>query len=448
MAWLPPAHSPLSAGALASAGATWLTRLDPRDELADALRHLYHADRVVLTDSGTHALQLALTAARDRGGGRRVALPAFSCFDLATAALGAGVEPVFYDLDPATLDPEEESLRAALAVDGVAAVVVAPLFGRPAPWRRVRVEARRAGALLVEDAAQGIGSSWGGRPAGSLGEVSILSFGRGKGWTGGGGGALLVRTDGLAVPGTAAPPGAGPLLLRSAAQWLLGRPALYGLPSRLPWLGLGETPFHPPSRPRELSPASARLALATHPGAVAAADLRRTTARRLLDRLGAERGAGEGAGELFDPRCGYLRLPLRLGAGADSVRARDRARRLGILPSYPAALPSLPDIHDARGRSAGDFPGAEALVRELVTLPTHRWVGGAAMERMAALLGPLDPALLGPAIDTRRKVRPPAKIARSPGVARPTCRGSGAPGTAPHERASGRTGFRYATSVR
>jgi hypothetical protein len=83
------------------------------------------------------------------------------------------------------------------------------------------------------------------------------------------------------------------------------------------------------------------------------------------------------------------------------VRGRTEARKLGILPSYPAALPSLPDIRDPRGRSAGDFPGAEALVRELVTLPTHRWVDGAAMERMASLLRPLDPTLLGPVIDTR-----------------------------------------------
>jgi dTDP-4-amino-4,6-dideoxygalactose transaminase len=403
VAWLPPAYSPLSAPALASAGATWLTRSDPRDELARALRHLYEADRVVLTDSGTHALQLALTAARTSGGGTRVALPAFSCFDLATAALGAGVEPVFYDLDPTTLDPDQESFRSSLAVDGVVAVVVAPLFGRPAPWRWIRVEARRAGVLLVEDAAQGIGSSWGGRPAGSLGDVGILSFGRGKGWTGGGGGALLVRTEGLVVQDAAPPPAAGPLLLRSAAQWLLGRPALYGLPSRLPWLGLGETPFHPPSSPRALSPASARLALATHAHALAAAELRRRIARTLLRLLEppprAPRSGGEG--EAFDPRCGYLRLPVLLGAGADSIRDQATARRLGILPSYPAALPSLPDIHDARGRSAGDFPGAEALVRELVTLPTHRWVDRTAMERMATLLGPLDPSPPAPSGERR-----------------------------------------------
>ena len=53
--------------------------------------------------------------------------------------------------------------------------------------------AERHGLAVVEDAAQGLGATWRGRPLGSFGDVSVLSFGRGKGWTGGVGGALLAE---------------------------------------------------------------------------------------------------------------------------------------------------------------------------------------------------------------------------------------------------------------
>lgn len=397
MSWQPPAHSPLSLGALAGAARVWLTGVDPRADLERLLRREYDAERVVLTASGTHALQLALEGAREAGPGARVALPAFSCFDLVTAAVGAGTEMVFYDLDPETLEPDWPSFRRALDTPGLRAVVAAPLFGRPFPWDRIRGAAEAAGVSLIEDAAQGIGSSWRGRPAGSLGSASVLSFGRGKGWTGGGGGALLLRGDAVSwtISERADPPPAAPLLGRSAAQWLLGRPALYGLPSRIPALGLGETPYHPPTRPAGLSRVSAGLALATRAAALQAADVRRANARALLEALGP--GSEGEAGSAWDPGCSYLRLPVRLPAGMDTFADPARALRLGIIASYPRPLPH---VSAARARSVastrdGGWPGAETLARELVTLPTHGFLTASDRDHIAGELGPLDSILLG-----------------------------------------------------
>src|SRR3989449_6070319 len=105
--------------------------------------------------------------------------------------------------------------------------------------------AAAVGAAVIEDAAQGFGASWRGRPLGSLGAVSVLSFGRGKGWTGGRGGALLAR--GRAPPTAANGNGAGLWregegLVLAAAQGGFARPPPHGPPAPLPWLGLGETP--------------------------------------------------------------------------------------------------------------------------------------------------------------------------------------------------------------
>ena len=89
----PPVLSPLSFNALIAASvATRATRSrHALRQLHELLLREYAADDATLTSSGTHALQLAIRAAvTSRDSHHVVALPAFSCFDVATAAIGAG----------------------------------------------------------------------------------------------------------------------------------------------------------------------------------------------------------------------------------------------------------------------------------------------------------------------------------------------------------------------
>ena len=148
--------------------------------VAEDLRSRFTAVEAILTGSGTQALELAirLSVGNDPSGGP-VGLPAFSCFDVATGAVGAGVPVLFYDVDPETLTPEPRGLARVLAQEP-GAVVVANLFGYPVDWSRIREQCRGSGTILIEDAAQGLGSTWKGRSGGSLGDLTVLSFGRGK----------------------------------------------------------------------------------------------------------------------------------------------------------------------------------------------------------------------------------------------------------------------------
>ncbi len=221
------------------------------------IRAQYAPSDLLLTDSGTSALNLALTAsarsAESRGSQPLAALPAYGCYDLATAADAAGVRVVLYDLDPDTLGPDWASLERVVA-GGATSVVVAHLYGVPVDVRRVR-SICRGRADLIEDAAQAAGAVIEGRPAGGIGSLSVLSFGRGKGRTGGGGGALLANDSAGAAllatvrefPGPA--PRGGRQLIPLMAQWLLARPWVYGIPASLPFLGLGETVYHAPWSP-------------------------------------------------------------------------------------------------------------------------------------------------------------------------------------------------------
>jgi perosamine synthetase len=190
-----PVSSPLSLPGIWSAvgQATRLTT-DPRKAVATLLAEEFSAESVVLCGSGTQALQLALRAATQLldAASRTVALPAFTCYDVGAAAVGAGARIALYDLSPATLAPDPDSLRTVLK-DGARVVVVSPLYGVPIDWDALEQVVAPFGAVAIEDAAQGHGATWRQRPLGSLGKISVLSFGRGKGWTGLKGGALLLR---------------------------------------------------------------------------------------------------------------------------------------------------------------------------------------------------------------------------------------------------------------
>jgi dTDP-4-amino-4,6-dideoxygalactose transaminase len=343
------------------------------------VRSEYDPRDLVLLDSGTSALTLALRAIRleAEAAGRAplVALPGYGCFDLATATVGADVRVVLYDIDPTTLGPDWPSLERALA-HRPAGVVVAHLFGVPVDIARVVRVAAAVGAVVVDDAAQGVGASIAGRPVGSFGSFGVLSFGRGKGRTGGGGGALLANDErGRAllarVRGEVAPAARGvrPAVLLTA-QWMFGRPSLYWIPASLPLLGLGETPYHPPRPASVMADACA--------GALACAwevSMREIESRRRAAAAWREASSVQSWSFPESEGKGAARGELRLAAlmpphaAASGVVARMEG---GAMPGYPLSLAHLPVLVD-RLEHVGAYPGAETLVRRLVTLPCHRF---------------------------------------------------------------------------
>lgn len=340
--------------------------------LAEHLAQRYNAAGAFLCGSGTQALQLAIETAAAQTGQRSpgVALPAFGCFDLASAAVGAGFPVHFFDVDPSTLAPDLASLDRALAA-GAAIVVHAPLFGIPVDMGPMLKLARRYGGLVIHDAAQSHGTAPLDAAPGYVAPLTVLSFGRGKGWTGGGGGALVVHSSAIEnVPALARPPsGIRPAAVAIAAC-MLGRPALYGVPMAIPALGLGRTIYHDPVPPRGLADFSAELLLATRAEADREASRRRVTAESYRSMLHDLPGA-----TAIQPSShrtpGYLRFPVRLDMSLRPSVEEEWAARAGVVRGYPRALPRLPQVRAIAASSEVAFPGADRLVAELVTLPTH-----------------------------------------------------------------------------
>jgi len=172
-----PVHSPVRALSLLRAAGAALVRAGDSDRatVAAMLKSRYAARDVVLTDSGTSALVMALRLTVGEGG--TVAFPGYSCIDLAAAAIRAGVRVRLYDLDPDTLSPDLASVERVIA-RGVNAVLVAHLYGFPADIAGVAKLAQQARSEvhIIEDAAQGSGGTLAGRRLGSFGPLSILSF--------------------------------------------------------------------------------------------------------------------------------------------------------------------------------------------------------------------------------------------------------------------------------
>lgn len=148
----------------------------------------------VALSSGTAALHLALELSGVRRGDR-VLVPSFTFVASAAAITYLGAQPVFVDADPLTwqVDPVlvARALEPRSGVTPPTAVVAVDVYGQCADYAALEPLCAQAGAALVEDAAESLGSTYGGRPAGSFGGVAVLSFNGNKIITTGGGGMLL-----------------------------------------------------------------------------------------------------------------------------------------------------------------------------------------------------------------------------------------------------------------
>lgn len=157
--------------------------------------------RAVGVSSGTAALHLALMVAGVRPGDH-VVCPTLSFVASANAIVHAGGTPVFVDCDetgniaPALADEAVE--RMVHAGRPVGAILAVDVYGKVADHDRLGQIAGRHGVPLVVDAAESLGASQNGRPAGSHGVVSAVSFNGNKIATASSGGIVLSDDDELA----------------------------------------------------------------------------------------------------------------------------------------------------------------------------------------------------------------------------------------------------------
>jgi dTDP-4-amino-4,6-dideoxygalactose transaminase len=163
----------------------------------DRLSAMLAGQRVLLTTSCTHALELALMAL-GIGPGAEVVCPSFTFVSTANAILRVGARPVFADIDEETLglDPADVAARVT---PQTAALLPVHYGGIACDMDGLLGLARRKGLRVVEDAAQGLAASYRGAPLGTLGDAGCFSFHETKNVTCGEGGALVVADPEVAA---------------------------------------------------------------------------------------------------------------------------------------------------------------------------------------------------------------------------------------------------------
>lgn len=149
--------------------------------------------KALLTHSCTAALEMAALLL-DLKPGNEVIMPSYTFVSTANAFVLRGAVPVFVDIRPDTLNLDESKVEAAITPK-TKAIVAVHYAGVPCEMDALSQIARRHKLWLVEDAAQGIGSSYKGKALGNLGTFGTLSFHETKNIISGEGGALLVNED-------------------------------------------------------------------------------------------------------------------------------------------------------------------------------------------------------------------------------------------------------------
>jgi dTDP-4-amino-4,6-dideoxygalactose transaminase len=153
------------------------------------------SSKALLTHSCTAALEMCAILA-DVGPGDEVILPSFTFVSTANAVVLRGGVPVFVDIDPLTLNIDPGAVAAAVTAR-TRAIFAVHYAGFPADMDALAAVARSHGLVLVEDAAQAFGSTYRGRPAGSLGDLAAFSFHETKNIISGEGGAITINRPDL-----------------------------------------------------------------------------------------------------------------------------------------------------------------------------------------------------------------------------------------------------------
>lgn len=155
------------------------------------LRERLGSEAALLVHSCTAALELAALLL-EVGPGDEAIMPSFTFVSTANAFALRGAVPVFVDIQPDTLNVDPDAVVAALT-PRTKAIVPVHYAGVPASMASLSEIGARAGVAIIEDAAQALLSAYEGRPAGSFGALSALSFHETKNVVSGEGGALLVN---------------------------------------------------------------------------------------------------------------------------------------------------------------------------------------------------------------------------------------------------------------
>ena len=161
----------------------WLTLGKEGDAFEKELAAILGVKGTILTNSGSSANLLAFAALTSYKLGERRILPGDEVITVAAGfpttvapIIQCGAVPVFLDVDPITMGPRLDQLDDAYVPGKTKAVMIAHALGNPFNLDEITRFCREKGLWLIEDNCDSLGSTWGGKPTGTFGDLSTQSF--------------------------------------------------------------------------------------------------------------------------------------------------------------------------------------------------------------------------------------------------------------------------------
>jgi dTDP-4-amino-4,6-dideoxygalactose transaminase len=346
----------------------WITS-GPQVQAFEQALSDYHGGRPVrVFTSATAALEVALLCL-DIGPGDEVIMPAQTFFSCANAIARTGATPVFVDVDPLTRNLDLEATEAAITAR-TRALMPTHFAGHPLDMDALYDLANDTDLRVVEDAALAIGTRWKGKPIGSFGDIASFSFHPNKNITTIEGGALVFPDESL-LERAEQFRFHGIKRLSDGTRDVVCRGGKYNLPDVNARLGVAQL---------------ARLDefIATRHQLVA----------RYFERLAGHpllelpyRGDEGHAWNFFAPLLALDKITLSRKQVMDQLQAQG----IGTGISYEAV--HLTQEYRKLGYQAGDFPHAERIAAQTLTLPLYPTLDVAAVDRVCdTLLSVLESA--------------------------------------------------------
>ena len=157
------------------------------------LENKFNAKKVMLTTSGTSALEMAAWLCNIQPGDE-VILPSFTFSSTATAFTLVGAKLVFVDVRPDTMNIDEKLIEQAITPK-TRVICAVHYAGVACEMDAIMDIAKRHNLKVVEDAAQGVMSSYKGKPLGTIGDFGCYSFHETKNYSMGEGGAIVINDE-------------------------------------------------------------------------------------------------------------------------------------------------------------------------------------------------------------------------------------------------------------
>lgn len=155
------------------------------------LEEKFNAQKALLTTSGSTALDMALLLC-DLKPGDEVILPSYTFSSTANAPVLAGAKLVFVDIRPDTMNIDEKKIESAITKK-TKVIIAVHYAGISCEMDTILDIARRHNLMVIEDAAQGVMSTYKGKALGTMGDFGCYSFHETKNYSMGEGGALVIN---------------------------------------------------------------------------------------------------------------------------------------------------------------------------------------------------------------------------------------------------------------